>query len=58
MVTSPYLQLLKESVVANQGLPKIKGYLPRFDFSCRTMKSTRYSKEYIEINEYSKIPLG
>ena len=43
---SPDLQLMKASVVANQGLPNIIGCPHRSFLGVRIMKSTGYSQEY------------
>ena len=42
---SPDLHLMNASAVANQGLPNISGFPPRFLFGVRIIKSAGYSKE-------------
>ena len=58
IVIFPYLQLMYASIVSNQGLPKIRGWLLSFYFVLNTMKSVEYSHEFIHTMISSRIPFG
>ena len=58
IVMDPDRQLLQASAVANQGLPRINGCPPSYDFGCNTKKSAGYSHESTEMTRSSRIPLG
>ena len=55
---SPNLQLIKASIVANQGLPNINGCPPNLYFRCKTVKYTGYSQESKETIISSNTPYG
>lgn len=57
-IVLPDLHPMKAYVVANHGLPRIKGWPPRFVFGCKIRKSTRYSHESKETMMSSNIPFG
>ena len=58
MVIDPDRQLMQESFVANQGIPRISGCPPRCDLGCKTKKSTGYSQESTKMMRSSKILSG
>jgi hypothetical protein len=49
---------MKESVVANHGLPRIRGWPPRWVLGCNTTKSVGYSHESTEITRLLITPYG
>ena len=55
---SPDLQLIKASVVANQGLPNMSGCPPRLFFGVKIMKSIGYSQESKDTYMSSNTPSG
>ena len=58
MYISPDLQLMKASVVASQGLPKMSGCPPKLLLGVKSMKSIGYSQESKETEISSNTPSG
>jgi hypothetical protein len=58
MVTFPTLQLIYASIVASQGIPRMRGYPLNFDFVCNTMESVGYYHDLIETITSSQNPSG
>ena len=49
MVIDTDRQLMQASTMDNQGLLRINGCTPSYDFSCKTKKSVGYSHESTEM---------